>query len=136
MAQAGIPPEQRRVFDEVLDEVLGELPEEITALLEEVPLVVDDRPTRELLAQLGVDRPEWLRGLYTGVPLTRRSVHDTGRMPDVIRVFRLGILTSAHGRGRRLDRRRLRRQVRTTLLHEIGHHFGMDEAYLRRLGYG
>lgn len=122
-------------FDALLEEVLTSLPDELHRLLEEVPLVVEDWPSDEDLRQLGARRREALCGLYTGIPLTRRSVQHSGTLPDVIRIFRLGILTAADRRGRVTDRA-LKRQIRTTVLHEIGHHFGLGEADLRRYGYG
>jgi predicted Zn-dependent protease with MMP-like domain len=136
MSAERITAERRAAFDAALDEVLAALPADVRELLDEVPLVVDDRPSKEMMRKLGVERPEYLRGLYTGVPLTRRSVHHAVRLPDVVQIYRLGVLAASTDRGGRLRKGRLRRQIRTTLLHEIGHHFGMSEQDLRRLGYG
>ena len=130
-----IPADQDR-FDVLLEEILTGLPEELHRLLEEIPLVVEDAPTPEDLRRLGVRRPEALCGLYTGIPLTRRSVEQSGTLPDVIRIFRGGILAAAADRRGRVTDRSLRHQIRLTVLHEIGHHFGLDEADLRRYGYG
>jgi predicted Zn-dependent protease with MMP-like domain len=127
-------PDARTQFDRLLDEVISELPDRLTRLLEEVPLVVDDRPGRALCERLGVGDPRWLCGLYTGIPLTRRSVLHSGTLPDRVQLFRDGIAGAARRRGR-FSAGALKRQIRLTLLHEIGHHFGLGEAELRDLGY-
>jgi predicted Zn-dependent protease with MMP-like domain len=123
-------------FDATLEEVLAELPEELHRLLEEVPLVVEDFPTREDLRRVGARRKDTLCGMYTGIPLTKRSVEHSGTLPDVIRIFRRGILSAATDRRGCISDSALRRQMRVTILHEIGHHFGMGESDLRRYGYG
>jgi predicted Zn-dependent protease with MMP-like domain len=70
-----------------------------------------------------------LYGFYHGVPLPERSVQDSGLLPDKISVYRGPLVEDFP------DRRELCRQIRITLLHEIGHYFGMDEEDLSRLGY-
>ena len=74
-----------------------------------------------------------LCGLYTGVPLTRRSVQQSGVMPENIWIFRKGVIAAA-GESGPADSK-LREQIKLTVLHEMGHHFGLDEAKLRALGY-
>jgi predicted Zn-dependent protease with MMP-like domain len=123
-------------FDAMLEEVLAELPEELHRLLEEVPLVVEDEPTPQDVQRLGARGKNTLCGLYTGIPLTRRSVEHSGTLPDIIRIFRRGILLAATDRRGCVRDGALHRQMRVTVLHEIGHHFGLGEADLRRYGYG
>lgn len=130
-----ISAEERQRFDEELETVLAELPPQVLTLLDEVPLVVDDAPTSRQLARLKVRRAEALCGLYTGIPLTERSIEHSGTLPDRVTIFRLGILRLAERRGR-LSAGELRRQIRITILHEVGHHFGLSERDLRELGYG
>ncbi len=71
-----------------------------------------------------------LLGLYVGRPKTLRSVEDNATMPDVIYLFQNSIEQMCK------NSEELIQQVRTTVLHEIGHHFGMTEDDLRKLGYG
>jgi predicted Zn-dependent protease with MMP-like domain len=82
-----------------------------------------------------VSRPTDLCGLYTGIPITERSVEHSGTLPDVVTIYREGILDAARDRYGRVRGERLRREIRITLLHEIGHHHGLDEDELRELGY-
>ena len=121
--------------------MLADLPEHLTRLLDEVPLVVDsspgdERPGADVLRHLGVEDPRGLCGLYTGIPLTRRSVLHSSVMPDKVQIFREGIIAAASSAGGIATDASLKRQIRITVLHEMGHHFGLDEKDLRRLGYG
>jgi predicted Zn-dependent protease with MMP-like domain len=128
--------QDEEVFDRILEEVLDELPPRLHDLLEEVPLVVEDRPSPRVMREMGIRDRRDLCGLFTGVPLTERHVDDTTRMPDVITIFREGIWDAAmNRRRRRVTDQSLKRQIRITVLHEIGHHFGLREADLRDLGY-
>lgn len=128
--------EQRRRFDETLEEVLAVLPDDIHRLLEEIPLIVEDYPSDEVMESVGVADRGSLYGLHWGIPLTRRSVWHSGTLPDTITIYRQGIYDGAADRRGVVNRRKLRRQIRITVLHEIGHHFGLNEKDLRRLGYG
>ncbi len=130
-------PDLRHHFDCQLEAVLQELPPEVHRLLDEVPLIVDDYPSPAMCRRVGVRRPDELCGLYDGIPLTHRSVADSGVPSDVIHIFRAGILRMAgYRRDGTGDERRLREQIRITILHEVGHHFGLTEEDLEELGYG
>jgi predicted Zn-dependent protease with MMP-like domain len=119
-----------------VEQVLEELPPHLRDLLEEVPLIVEDYPSDKLLDELAEDDEEYdLQGLHTGIPLTHRSVEHSGVLPETITIFRRGILDEATDDRGRLDRDELLRQIRITILHEMGHHFGLEEDELRKLGY-
>ena len=133
---------ERRRFDHILERVLHELPGGIRALLEEAPLIVEDHPSLELRTQLGLGDDD-LCGLHSGQSLTERSVMDPPDMPETIHLFREGIVNQAGGwcplltptRGFEGGPAAIAEEVRITLLHEIGHHFGLEEDDLRKLGY-
>ena len=116
-------------FQEVLRQALDDLPEPFRQALENVAIVVEEWPPGWLLDELGVPPEETLYGFYHGVPLPERSVSLSGNLPDKISIYR-GPLQEDFPRTAEL-----RRQIRMTLLHEIGHYFGMDEEELERLGY-
>ena len=118
----------KRRFGELVEQALAELPPQFAEFLEEVPVEVRDRPSKSHLHQMG--RDHLLLGLYVGRPRTERSVEDSGRLPDVIYIFQEPIEQVSQGEQELVD------QVRMTVLHEIGHHFGLDEDDLTELGYG
>jgi predicted Zn-dependent protease with MMP-like domain len=117
-------------FAELVEAAIEELPPEFVQFLEEVPIEIVDRPTRDQAASVNLGSGRLLLGLYRGRPRTLRSVEDTGAIPDVIYIFQDSIQQVCRTEAE------LIRQVRITVLHEIGHHFGMTEADLRKLGYG
>ena len=131
-----LKPDQRRRFDEVLHHVLNELPAELLRRFDEIPLVVEDHPSKSMLDRLGVRQAELLRGLHSGIPLTRRSVSHSGTLPTVITIYRQGISLAATDENGQISDDALRHEIRTTILHELGHHFGLSEADLRHYGYG
>jgi predicted Zn-dependent protease with MMP-like domain len=110
-------------FDEVIDDVLEDLPAAFLERLGSVAIVVEEEATPELLASVGA---HGLYGLYQGVPRTRFGV-DNVPLPSKITLFR-GPLLRANGTGERLTR-----AIEDTLLHEIAHHFGIDDARLHAL---
>jgi len=119
----------RTAFEKVLRQAIDDLPGMFREALRNVAIVVENRPPDWLLEELGIPQGETLYGFYHGIPLPERSVLDSGNLPDKISVYR-GPLE-----GDFRDPGELARQIRTTLLHEIGHYFGMDEEDLSRLGY-
>ena len=117
-------------FAELVEEALRELPQAFAEHLEEVSVEIKDRPTAKQLKNAGLEEDALLLGLYVGHPMTQRSVEYSGVLPDAIYIFQEDIeLVSS-------SEKELVEQVRTTVLHEIGHHFGMDENDLDDLGYG
>lgn len=126
----------RNYFDQQLEEVLEAMPRQVHDLLKQVPLYVEDYPSEKVMRQMSVRHRHHLCGLYTGIPLTERHIEQSGVLSDVIYVFREGVLASVTDAAGRIDERELRRQIRITVLHELGHHHGMDEDELRELGYG
>lgn len=125
----------RQWFDSHVDSVLASLPPSVTALLDEVPMHVDDRPSPELMRELGVRSPQSLCGLHSGVSLADRSVMEGARLPNVICIYREGLLAMCRT-SRGIDEAELDKQIRITILHELGHYHGLDEDELSQLGYG
>ena len=105
-------------------------------LIERVPLHVEDYPSEEIIERLGVEYIDDLCGLYTGIPIGEKSVAHSGTLPDVVTIYREGILTAAADRRGRIATDRLRKEIRITILHELAHHPGLTEEDLRKLGYG
>ncbi len=129
-------PSQRRRFDEQLEWVLERLPPMVHELIEQVPLHVEDYPSADVLRRTGVRRIDSLCGLYTGIPIGEKSVWHSATLPDVVTIYRQGILSASADRRGRITVNRLREQIRVTVLHELAHHHGLGEDELRKMGYG
>jgi predicted Zn-dependent protease with MMP-like domain len=115
-------------FYELVERALEGLPPELAELLDNVAIVVDDWPDYSTPLVSG-DPYDTLYGLYEGVPLTERGAGYYGMLPDKITIFR-GPLERDFRRGE------LEEQIRITVVHEIAHHFGIDEERLEELGWG
>jgi len=117
-------------FAKLVEEALRELPQPFAQHLEEVSVEIKDRPTQKQLKDQGLEEDELLLGLYVGHPMTQRSVEFSGMLPDAVYIFQEDVELVSE------SETDLIQQVRITVLHEIGHHFGMDEDDLDELGYG
>ena len=134
----------RERFDSIFEQVLAELPDALHELIERTPVILEDDPDPALLRELGMDaEDDLLCGLHTGTPITERSV-DADHYPEYIHLFRRGIIELAGGWEPWIDddgtemggEESVREQIYITLLHEIGHHYGLDEDQLEDYGYG
>ena len=115
-------------FDRAVQAALAEIPDEFQPYLDNVLIEIRDRPDRTLLRDREI--PRNLLGLYIGVPLEEKGPTLAPiPMPDRILIFRDNLCRVCR------SRERLIRQIRITVLHEIGHHFGLDEDQLDELGY-
>jgi predicted Zn-dependent protease with MMP-like domain len=115
-------------FYELVERAIEGLPPDLTELLDNVAIVVEDWPEYSTPLVSGKE-DDVLYGLYEGIPLTERSAGYYGFLPDKITIFR-GPLE------RDFRRDELEEQVRVTVVHEIAHHFGFDENRIEELGWG
>lgn len=105
-------------FEEMVAEALDGLPEELGRIMSNVAVTVEHGPGRR-----------GLLGLYEGIPLTRRTTTYAGVLPDRITIFHQAICAICDTEEQVVD------QVRRTVVHEVGHHFGIGDARLRELGW-
>jgi predicted Zn-dependent protease with MMP-like domain len=119
----------RRRFQELVEQALTEVPEPFRRALDNVHVVVEDWPTPEQLASVGLPEDGVLFGLYEGTPLLERGL-EPPLLPDRITLFQ-GPLEEACD-----TEEALQEEIRKTVLHELGHYFGLDEDRLAELGYG
>lgn len=118
---------RRREFERLVVRALGDLPPQFRAYLDNVVVLVEDRPSRELLAQLGMAPGDLLYGYYEGTPLTEFGRDFGMRLPDRIYIFQGPIEEVCRNRAE------MEAEVQATVLHEIGHHFGLSEEELEHL---
>jgi predicted Zn-dependent protease with MMP-like domain len=118
-----------QAFARLVAEALDSLPAEIAARMENVEVVVEPYPTRAQLRAGGVRPGHILLGLYEGVPRTQRTASYGMVLPDKITIFQRPIEAICRSEDD------MREQVRRTVVHEVAHHFGIDDQALRRLGY-
>jgi predicted Zn-dependent protease with MMP-like domain len=116
-------------FELVVDEAIQSVPEGFHRYLQDIVVDVEDMPDEDTCRDMKIRDPRSLLGLYHGTPLTERHVDDTFRYPERIVIYKRNIERMCK------DRRRMVDQIRRTVLHEIGHHFGLSERQLRELGY-
>jgi predicted Zn-dependent protease with MMP-like domain len=110
----------RADFEALVEQALDEIPDELARVVSNVVVLVEDDPPP--------GHPDLL-GVYEGVSLTERRSDHTG-LPDRITIFRRPLLAMCK------DSEELVREVRITVVHEVAHHFGIDDARLHELGYG
>ncbi len=115
----------REDFEVLVAEALDRIPPELTRLMDNVAVFVEDEPPAE--------DPELL-GLYEGTPLTERGEWYAGVLPDRITIYRGPTLRMVESEGG--DREGVVAEVEVTVVHEIAHHFGIDDERLHALGYG
>jgi predicted Zn-dependent protease with MMP-like domain len=107
-------------FEDLVAEALDGIPRELAELVDNVVILVEDDPPPG----------EYLLGLYEGIPLTSRGWFYAGALPDRITIYRNPIVANSRTHDDVV------REVRVTVVHEIAHHFGIDDDRLHELGWG
>lgn len=107
-------------FNRLVEEAVRSLPESFYEQTENVVLLIEHEPSKETSQRVGVKEGAILLGLYQGVPRTAQG-YQQALLPERITLYQKNIEISCRG-----DPERIREQIRTTLLHEVAHHFGMD----------
>lgn len=115
-------------FEDLVAAALDGLPDVFAKAMDNVEVVVEIWPTPQDLAAGGVSHGSTLLGLYRGIPKTKRANYQAA-LPDKIVIF-AGPIVQIFGE----DHEMVKKQVRNTVLHEIGHHFGMSDAQIRNAG--
>lgn len=120
-------------FEALVAEALDSLPQEFLTTLENVDVVIEESPSRDDLAEADMEgeHPDSLLGLYFGIPLTERDGSYAGVLPDLITLYRRSIIAHAGE-----DPEAIREAVRVTVIHEVGHFYGISDERLDELGWG
>src|SRR5262249_3184803 len=118
---------KRDRFKQLVDEALQSIPEEFRTALKNIAIVIEDEPTPEQLAQVDVEPPDTLLGLYEGTPLTERQWAHGNVLPDKVTLFQNPIEEASD------DQDDLVIAIGETLIHEIGHYFGLSEEEIEEI---
>jgi predicted Zn-dependent protease with MMP-like domain len=111
----------RARFERLVDEAVLLIPRGFRTRMKNLALVVEDEPGADLLAEMGIEPPDTLYGLYQGTPLPERSDGFGNNLPDVITLFQRPIEEDCE------DEDEIRAVIGETLIHEVGHYFGLSE---------
>jgi predicted Zn-dependent protease with MMP-like domain len=115
-------------FENLVDLAIRELPAEFRKKLENVVVIVEDRPSEEFLDDIKIPAGHTLFGLYEGTPLTERGF-GTPLYPDRIWIFQGPIEEECE------SEEEITEAIKTPIVHEVAHFFGLDDEYLEKLGY-
>jgi len=118
---------EREQFERLVADALASIPRRFRDAMSNMAIVVEDEPSRELLAEMEIEPPDTLFGLYQGTPLTERSWGFGNALPDRILIFQ-----GPHERDAG-DEEDLVVAIGETLIHEIGHHFGLSEEEIEEI---
>jgi len=117
-------------FMEIVDAVMAGLPGEFRERMRDIAVIVNDEPSPDTLKEARIRKGDMLFGFFRGAALPDTSVFDPPRLPGQIFIYQRPLERAFS------DREALKEEIRKTILHEVGHYFGMSEKELRRLGYG
>lgn len=118
---------QRPAFERLVADAIASIPRRFRDAMKNLAVVVEDEPSPALLAEMEVEPPDTLLGLYQGTPLTERTWGFGNELPDRILIFR-----GPHQREAE-DEDDLVVAIGETLIHEIGHYFGLSEAEIEQI---
>jgi len=118
---------QRNAFEHLVAEALASIPGRFRGAMKNIVIVVEDEPSADLLREMDIEPPDTLLGLYQGTPLTERRWDYGNTLPDRILIFQ-----GPHERGAD-DEEDLIVAIGETLIHEIGHYFGLSEEAIQEI---
>jgi predicted Zn-dependent protease with MMP-like domain len=118
---------ERQGFEQLVAEALASIPRRFKKAMQNIAIVVEDEPSAELLAEMEIAPPDTLLGLYQGIPLTERTWGYGNALPDRVLIFQ-----GPHERAAE-DEDDLVVAIGETLIHEIGHYFGMSEEQIEEI---
>jgi predicted Zn-dependent protease with MMP-like domain len=116
-------------FESIVSASINELPPRLLAALNNLAISVEDMPSIADLTAAGLPSEQEIYGLYVGIPLTNRTTNYTMVVPDRIKIYKVPLERDFP------DHAILKAQIRKTVLHELGHLYGMDEGDLKDQGY-
>jgi predicted Zn-dependent protease with MMP-like domain len=122
-----VKPVERKRFEQLVAEALASVPRRFRGAMKNIAIVVEDEPSSDLLDEMGIEPPDTLLGLYQGTPLTERTWAYGNTLPDRVLIFQ-----GPHERDAD-DEDDLVVAIGETLIHEIGHYFGLSEDEIQEI---
>lgn len=117
----------RAEFERLVHEAVRLIPKRFRREMQNLALVVEAEPSQELLQELDIEPPDSLYGLYQGIPLTERTWAHGNALPDRITIFQRPIEEDCE------DADEIRAVIGETLIHEVGHYFGLSEEEIEEI---
>jgi predicted Zn-dependent protease with MMP-like domain len=117
----------RRAFELLVQDALGSIPKRFRRAMKNLAIVVEEEPDADLLAEMAIEPPDTLLGLYQGIPLTERRWDYGNTLPDRILLFQGPLERESD------DETDLVVAIGETLIHEVGHYFGLSEAEIEAI---
>jgi predicted Zn-dependent protease with MMP-like domain len=117
----------RERFERLVTEAVTLIPKRFRREIKNLALVVEEEPSSDLLDEMEIEPPDSLYGLYQGIPLPERSWSDGNRLPDKITLFQRPIEEDCE------DEDEIRAVIGETLIHEVGHYFGLSEEEIEEI---
>src|SRR5215212_470359 len=117
----------RSDFERLVSEAVALIPRRFRREMNNLALVIEDEPSRELLQEMDIEPPDSLYGLYQGTPLPERGWAFGNQLPDRITIYQRPIVEAC------ADDEEIRDCVAETVIHEFGHYFGMDEDQIEEI---
>lgn len=117
----------KKRFEQLVDAALESLPQAFKQRLENITVIVEDKPSQDVLRRMGIPPGHVIFGLYHGVPYTRRGPFYGNIPPDVIVIYQEPIVRFS------TTEEDIKQKVQDVVLHEVGHYFGLDEKDLRKI---
>jgi len=114
-------------FQALVAEALNSIPDEFREAMQNIAIVIEDQPSAATLAQVGIEPPDTLLGLYQGTPLPERQWAHGNTLPDKITLYQHSIEEASE------DHEDVVVAIGETLIHEIGHYFGMSEEQIEEI---
>ena len=118
-----------KAFDRAVRKAMERIPAEFLSYIKDVVILVEDEPSPEVLADLAVPEEEILFGVYFGIPLGEKQVFDVPVEPDRIVIYRRPLQEACE------TVEELVEEIEITVVHEVAHHFGIEDRILARYGY-
>jgi len=125
-----MPKMSLEAFHRAVQEAMDRIPEAFLQHIENVAILVEEEPSPEVLAELEIPEGETLFGVYFGIPVGEKSLFDVPVEPDRIVIYRQPLQAWCE------TVEELVEEIEITVVHEVAHHFGIDDELLDRYGYG